>query len=90
MQQQKIHNKNNVSMHYSMEYAYAVTGHETINYKWPPVHVLSEDLILNSNLSQRDLSARLENHQFEQLLLQFSPANRARLLSVSSGWQSFL
>ena len=77
-------------MQYCMEYAYAVTGNETINYKWPPVHVLSEDLILNSNLSQRDLSARLENHQFEQLLLQSSPANRARYLSVSSGWQSFL
>ena len=48
------------------------------------MHAISGDLLLHSSCSQKDLSARLENHQFDQLLFQSSPANRARLLSVSS------
>ena len=48
------------------------------------MHAISGDLLLHSSYSQKDLSARLENHHFDQLLFQSSPANRARLLSVSS------
>ena len=48
------------------------------------MHAISGDLLLHSSYRQKDLSARLENHQFDQLLFQSSPANRARLLSVSS------
>ena len=43
----------------------------------PPAHVHSEDLILNCNLSQRDLSARLA-------AITVFPANHACLLFVSS------
>ena len=59
---------------------YALESNDTV----PPVHAIFGDLLFHSSLSQKDLSARLENHQFEQLLFQSSPANRARLLSVSS------
>ena len=45
------------------------------------MHAMSGDLLLHSSYSQKD---RLENHHFDQLLFQSSPANRARLLSVSS------
>ena len=48
------------------------------------MHAISGDLLLHSSYSQKDLSARLENHHFDQLLLQSSPANCACLLSVSS------
>eukprot|EP00731_Ephydatia_muelleri_P009658 Em0005g244a len=37
-----------------------------------------------STVRQRDLSARIEDHQFDQLFLAATPANRARLLSVAS------
>ena len=60
---------------------YALESMNIFNYTVPPVHAISGDL---STLSPKDLSARLENHQFEHLLFQSSPANRARLLSVSS------
>ena len=62
---------------------YALESINIFNDTVPPVHAISGDLLLHSTLSQKDLSARLENHQFEQLLLQPSLANRARLLFVS-------
>ena len=37
-----------------------------------------------STVRQKDLSARIEDHQFDQLFLAATPANRARLLSVAS------
>ena len=63
---------------------YALESINIFNDTVPPVQAISGDLLLHSTLSQKDLSARLENHQFEQLLFQSSPANRASLLSVSS------
>eukprot|EP00731_Ephydatia_muelleri_P021595 Em0014g186a len=63
---------------------YALESINIFNDIVPPVYTISGYLLLHSTLSQKDLSARLENYQFEQLLFQSSPANRARLLSVSS------
>ena len=63
---------------------YALESINIFNDTVSPVQAISGDLLLHSTLSQKDLSARLENHQFEQLLFQSSPANRASLLSVSS------
>ncbi|KAL5470688.1 hypothetical protein EMCRGX_G028693 [Ephydatia muelleri] len=40
--------------------------------------------LLDSGLSQKNLSTRIDDHQFDQLCLISSPANRACLLSVSS------
>ena len=50
----------------------------------PPVlvHAISGDRLLHSSYRQKDLSARLEIPQFDQLLFQSSCANRARLLIV--------
>ena len=40
--------------------------------------------LLDSGLSQNNLSTRIDNHQFNQLCVISSPANRAHLLSISS------
>ena len=42
-----------------------------------------------STVRQKDLSARIEDHQFDQLFLAATPANRARLLSVAFCHASF-
>ena len=63
---------------------YALESFNIFNSIVPPGHAISGDLLLHSSYSQKDLSVRLENHQFDQLLFQSSPANYARLLSVSS------
>ena len=65
-------------------YMYALESFSIFNSTVSPVHAISGDLLLHSSYSQKDLLTRLENHQIDQLLLQSSPANHARLLSVSS------
>ena len=70
-------------MHQSV-FAVSLESFNTFNSMVPPTHAISEDLLLNFSLRQKDLSSRLEEHQFEQLLFQSPPANHARLLSVPS------
>ena len=49
------------------------------------MHAISGDLLLHSSYSQKDLTARLENHQFDQLLFQsFLPTVHDCCLHVSS------
>ena len=48
----------------------------------PPTSSISEESLLESCLSQKDLSSRIDDHQFDELCLISTPANRARLLSV--------
>ena len=50
----------------------------------PPASSISEESLLESCLSQKDLSSRIDDHQFDQLCLISTPANHARLLSVTS------
>ena len=50
----------------------------------PQASSLSDNSLLESGSSQKKLSAGIENHQFDQLCATSTPANRARLLSVSS------
>ena len=50
----------------------------------PPESSVSVESLIDSGLSQKNLSSRIDDHQFDQLYLTSSPANRARLLSVSS------
>ena len=49
-----------------------------------PESSVSVESLLDSGLSQKNLSSRIDGHQFDQLYLASSPANCARLLSVSS------
>ena len=49
-----------------------------------PASSISEESLLESCLSQKDLSSRIDDHQFDQLYLISTLANRARLLSVAS------
>ncbi|KAL5509010.1 hypothetical protein EMCRGX_G004288 [Ephydatia muelleri] len=48
----------------------------------PPTSSISEESLLESCLSQKDLSSRIDDHQFDELCLISTLANRARLLSV--------
>ena len=50
----------------------------------PPASSISEESLLEPCLSQKDLSSKIDDHQFDQLLLISTPANRARLLSAAS------
>ena len=50
----------------------------------PQASSLSDNSLLESGSSQKKLPAGIENHQFDQLWATSTPANRARLLSVSS------
>ena len=50
----------------------------------PQASSLSDNSLLESGSSQKKLSAGIENHQFDQLCATSTPANCARLLSVSS------
>ena len=50
----------------------------------PPASSVAVESLLDSGLSQKNLSTRIDDHQFDQLCLISSPANRAHLLSVSS------
>ena len=50
----------------------------------PPASSISEESLLEPCSSQKDLSSRIDDHQFDQLCLISTPANRARLLSVAS------
>ena len=50
----------------------------------PPASSVTVESLLDSGLSQKNLSTRNDDHQFDQLCLISSPANCARLLSVSS------
>ena len=50
----------------------------------PPASSISEESLLEPCLSQKDLSSRIDDHQFDQLCLTSTPANRAHLLSVTS------
>ena len=56
----------------------------TYNSFVPPESSVSVESLIDSGLSQKNLSSRIDDHQFDQLYLTSSPANRARLLSVSS------
>ena len=56
----------------------------TYNSLVPPEISVSVESLIDSGLSQKNLSSRIDDHQFDQLYLTSSPANRARLLSVSS------
>ena len=49
----------------------------------PPASSISEESLLESCLNQKDLSSRIDDHQFDQLYLISTPANCARLLSVA-------
>ena len=42
----------------------------------PPASSISEESLLESCLSQKDLSSRIDDHQFDQLCLISTPANR--------------
>ena len=57
----------------------------------PPSDVITVKSALSSPLSQRELSKKLDDHLFQSMLMT-SPANKARLLSVStphaSSWLS--
>ena len=46
----------------------------------PPESSVSVESLIDSGLSQKNLSSRIDDHQFDQLYLTSSPANRARLL----------
>ena len=46
----------------------------------PPASSVAVESLLNSGLSQKNLSTRIDDHQFDHRVS--SPANRARLLSV--------
>eukprot|EP00731_Ephydatia_muelleri_P016859 Em0009g1283a len=50
----------------------------------PPAYSISMESLQTSTVRQKDLSARIEDHQFDQLFLAATPANHARLLSVAS------
>ena len=50
----------------------------------PAADSISEEILAASNLRQHTLSGKIEDQQFRQLFDLSSPANRARLLSVSS------
>ena len=50
----------------------------------PQASSLSDNSFLESESSQKKLSAGIENHQFDQSCATSTPANRARLLSASS------
>ena len=50
----------------------------------PPAYSISMESLQTSTVRQKDLSARIEDHQFDQLFLAATPANRARQLSVAS------
>ena len=50
----------------------------------PPASSISVESLLDSGLSQKNLSSRIDDHQFDQLYITSSPANRSNLLSVSS------
>ena len=50
----------------------------------PPANSISEESLLEPCSSQKDLSSRIDDHQFDQLCLISTPTNRARLLSVAS------
>ena len=50
----------------------------------PAADSISEEILATSNLRQHTLSSKIEDQQFRQLFDLSSPANRARLLSVSS------
>ena len=50
----------------------------------PAADSISEEILATSNLRQHTLSGKIEDQQFRQLFDLSSPANRARLLSVSS------
>ena len=56
----------------------------TYNSLVPPESSVSVESLIDFGLSQKNLSSRTDDHQFDQLYLTSSPANRARLLSVSS------
>ena len=49
-----------------------------------PARSVSVESLLDSGLSQKNVSSRIDDHQFDQLFLTSSPANHACLLSVSS------
>ena len=55
----------------------------TYNSLVPPESSVSVESLIDSGLSQKNLSSRIDDHQFDQLYLTSSSANRARLLSVS-------
>ena len=50
----------------------------------PIAHSISMESLQTSTVHQKDLSARIEDHQFDQLFLAATTANRACLLSVAS------
>ena len=50
----------------------------------PPACSISMESLQTSTVRQKDQSARIEDHQFDQLFLAATPANRACLLSVAS------
>ena len=50
----------------------------------PPASSISEESLLELCLSQKDLSSRIDDHQFDKLCLISTPANHAHLLSVTS------
>ena len=50
----------------------------------PAADSITEEILATSNLRQHTLSSKIDDQQFRQLFDLFSPAHRARLLSVSS------
>ena len=54
----------------------------------PPESFVSVESLLDSGFSQKNLSSRIDDHQFDQLYHTSSPANCASLLSVSSSHAS--
>ncbi|KAL5505159.1 hypothetical protein EMCRGX_G006548 [Ephydatia muelleri] len=51
---------------------------------WSPLHTPSQWNLCRLQPFVKETSARIEDHQFDQLFLAATPANRARLLSVAS------
>ena len=49
----------------------------------PPASSISDEPLLEPCLSQKDLSSKIDNHQFDQLCLISTPANHALLPSVA-------
>ena len=60
----------------------------------PRASSVSVESLLDSGLSKKNLSTRIDDYQFDQLCVISSPANHARLLSVSShhasSWLAFI
>ena len=54
------------------------------NSLFPPASSVSGESLLDSGLCKKNVSTRIDEHQFDQLCFISSPANRALLLMVSS------